>query len=99
MTVIVVTAARDRVRGRLSRWMLEPSAGVFVGDISAATAERLWKMVCAEAADGGSAWIARPAANEQGFHVRTFGGNRDILEMDGLSLVRRNRNAKRHDQR
>jgi CRISPR-associated protein Cas2 len=35
MTVIVLTACPSGLRGRLTNWLLEISAGVFVGNVTA----------------------------------------------------------------
>lgn len=88
MTVIVVSAARPSLRGALTRYMLEPSAGVFVGRLSLPLASTLWKRIVMEIQDG-SAWMARPASNDQGFTlVHAGGGDRSPVDFDGLTLVR-----------
>ena len=44
MLVIVTEAVPPRLRGYLSRWLLEVRAGVFVGDYSVRVREKLWKI-------------------------------------------------------
>lgn len=89
MVTFILEAVSPSLRGSLSKWMIEPSAGVFVGTLSAAVRERLWKMICAEA-EGGRCIMIYSAANEQGFAVRTWGDSERVVDYrEGLCLVRR----------
>ena len=45
MIVVVVSNAPPRLRGRLSAWLVEVRAGVYVGDYSARTREMIWEQV------------------------------------------------------
>ena len=45
MVVLILEDARPALRGLLSRWLIEPRAGVFVGRLSARVRDRLWKRV------------------------------------------------------
>jgi CRISPR-associated protein Cas2 len=45
MTVIVLTACPSGLRGRLTNWLLEISAGVFVGNVTAWVRSLLWARV------------------------------------------------------
>jgi CRISPR-associated protein Cas2 len=45
MLVIVLENAPPRLRGRLSLWLLEIRAGVYVGRASPRLRDRLWKDV------------------------------------------------------
>ena len=47
MLVIVVEGVPPRLRGRLAAWLVVVRAGVFVGDYSARTRERIWDQVVA----------------------------------------------------
>jgi CRISPR-associated protein Cas2 len=77
-----------RLRGELTRWMLEPRTGVFVGTISAMVREKLWAKV-EHLAGEGSAMLIYRAQNEQGFAIRVHGDpKRTIWEAEGLYLVR-----------
>jgi len=87
MMVIVVENAPPRLRGRLAAWLLEVRAGVFVGDYSARTRERIWEQV-EGAIDCGDAVMVWRAPTEQGFDFATVGRNRrKPVEFDGLKLV------------
>jgi CRISPR-associated protein Cas2 len=87
MVVLIVTAVKPGLRGELSRWMIEPSAGVFVGNVPARVRDRLWAKVAREVTDG-SAILAHSARTEQGFAVRVHGDRRRVpVDYEGLTLI------------
>jgi len=88
MVVIVLERVPASLRGELSRWLIEPHAGVFVGHVSAMVRERLWRKVCSRL-DGGGALLIWTTNNEQRFKMDMFGfTKRHIVEYEGLQLVR-----------
>lgn len=88
MMVIVVENAPPRLRGRLSLWMAELRAGVYVGSYTAKTRERIWVEVLALLGEG-SAVLAFDSATDSGFAFETAGKNRrEAVDFDGLTLVR-----------
>lgn len=90
MLVIVLENAPHRLRGRLTLWMLEIRAGVYVGKVSKRHRERIWARVCREieADNQGNAIMAWSATNEAGYEFDTFGENRRIpVDSDGLQLI------------
>jgi CRISPR-associated protein Cas2 len=89
VTVVVLIAAPEGLRGHLTRWMVEVDAGVFVGRLSARVRSRLW-MLLADRIEDGQAVMVEPAANEQGWTVRTAGRDRwHPVDYDGLMLSAR----------
>lgn len=87
MLVIVVENAPPRLRGRLAVWLLEVRAGVYVGNYSKRTRERIWAQVQAYI-DDGNAVIAWAAPNDAGFSFDTCGRNRRMpVDFDGFDLV------------
>ncbi len=88
MMVIVVENAPPRLRGRLSLWLAEVRAGVYVGVFTARTRERIWGEV-GELIGEGSAVIAWSTATDSGFSFEAIGENRrEPVDFDGLTLVR-----------
>lgn len=88
MMVIVVENAPPRLRGRLSLWLAEIRAGVYVGVYSARNRERIWGETLALLGDG-SAVMAWSAPTDSGFAFETIGANRrEAVDFDGLTLVR-----------
>lgn len=87
MMVIVVNNAPPRLRGRLAAWLLEVRAGVFVGDYSARTRDRIWDQVVSHLEAGDAVMVWR-APTDQGFDFKTAGRNRRMpIDFDGLKLV------------
>lgn len=88
MVVLVATSVKPGFRGELSKWMLEPHAGVFVGNLSARIRERLWEKIEREVTEG-SAVMIYTSRSEQGFQVRSHGDRTRIPEdFEGLTLIR-----------
>lgn len=88
MVVIVVEAASPALRGQLSRLLIEPHAGVFVGHLSARVRDRLWERITHQIGHGSAVLIHR-TPNEQGFAIRIAGHNRrHIDDYDGIQLIR-----------
>lgn len=87
MTVLLLERVPATLRGELSRWMLEPRTGVFVGRITAMVREKLWDHITA-AAGSGAAMLVYHAQTEQGFAIRCHGEpSRRIVDAEGLQLV------------
>ncbi|WP_055483704.1 type I-E CRISPR-associated endoribonuclease Cas2e [Sphaerimonospora mesophila] len=88
MVVISTTAIPDHVGGALSRWLIEPTPGLYVGTVSARVRDELWSAVSASVGDG-VAVLIHPADTEQGFAMRTAGQRRrHVIDFDGLQLIR-----------
>lgn len=91
MTVIVLIAAPEGLRGHLTRWMIEVAAGVFVGNPGARVRNRVWALLADRIGDG-QAVMVEPARNEQGWAIRTAGTDRwHPVDYDGLILSARPR--------
>lgn len=90
LIAISTTAIPDHVRGALTRWLIEPTPGLYVGTVSARVRDELWNAVAMTVADG-AAVLIHPDNNEQGFTLRTTGTRRrEIVDLDGLQLIRFN---------
>lgn len=89
MTVIVLIAAPEGLRGHLTRWMVEVSAGVFVGNPSLRVRDGIWLTLLERVGDGQAVMI-EPARNEQRWAVRTAGRDRWYpVDYEGLILTAR----------
>lgn len=88
MVVMILERVPQGLRGELTRWYLEPKAGVFVGRVSAMVRDRLWEKACAEAREGGCLML-HSSDHEQGYRIRSHGRtSRSVEGFDGLFLVR-----------
>lgn len=100
MIVLMMERVPASLRGELSRWMIEPRTGVFVGKLSATVRDMLWEKAC-KGVKGGAAMLAYSTPNEQGFTVRSHGDtSRTLVDMEGLMLVhvpKKSRGSKEED--
>ncbi|MBF0566508.1 MAG: type I-E CRISPR-associated endoribonuclease Cas2 [Nitrospirae bacterium] len=98
MVVMILERVSPGLRGELTRWFLEPKAGVFVGRVSAMVRDRLWEKVCGQVREGankhdgepeGGCLMIHTSDNEQGFKIQSWGQTtRSIEDFGGLFLVR-----------
>lgn len=89
MVVIILEKVSLSLRGELTRWLIEPHPGVFVGHVSGMVRDRLWDKCCERLRDGGAVqmWSTN---NEQRFAIRTAGNTkREVVDFEGLYLIRR----------
>lgn len=87
MVVIILERVPGRLHGELSRWMLEPKTGVFVGRFSAEVRDRLWSKCCNAKGTGGviQIWATN---TEQRFCIRMHGDTtRSLVNSEGLQLI------------
>jgi CRISPR-associated protein Cas2 len=87
MVVIILEKTPPALRGDLSRWLVEPYPGVYIGHVSALVRDMLWQKCCQRVLEGGvlQAWTTN---NEQHFEMRACGlTKRRIVDMEGLQLV------------
>ena len=90
MVVMILERVPASLRGELTRWLIEPHTGVFVGHVSGMVRDKLWEECSRKLKEGGmlQAWTTN---NEQRFEIRTFGWTqRDVVDFDGLQLIRTN---------
>jgi CRISPR-associated protein Cas2 len=88
MVVMVLQRVPSTLRGELTRWLLEPETGVFVGTVSAMVRDKLWEK-CYTSLHGGAMMQIWSTNTEQGFQMRSTGGTRrDVVDVSGLQLVR-----------
>lgn len=88
MIVLVLQNVPQGLRGQVTRWLLEIDSGVYVGNLGARVRERLWNTVI-DGAGTGSATMVWSARNEQGMDFRVHGNPWEVIDIEGLRLVRR----------
>jgi CRISPR-associated protein Cas2 len=75
------------LRGELTRWLIEPRTGVFVGQVSARVRDALWEKAITRKSGGGVIQIWN-TNTEQGFMIRSSGDtSRTLIEVEGLQLI------------
>ncbi|NLF15236.1 MAG: type I-E CRISPR-associated endoribonuclease Cas2 [Anaerolineaceae bacterium] len=88
MVVMILEKVPTSVRGQLTRWLIEPHPGVFVGHVNAMVRERLWNKCCGARGIGGVVQIWS-TNTEQHFEMRSLGDTRrEIVAFEGLQLIR-----------
>ena len=72
MIVMILEKVPTSLRGELTRWLIEPHPGVFVGHVNAMVRERLWIKCCKGKNVGGvvQIWTTN---TEQRFQMRAVG--------------------------
>lgn len=88
MIVLVLTACPEGLRGHLTRWLMEVSAGVFVGQVSRRVEDELWDRTV-ELIGRGRAVMVSSARTEQHFTVRSHGHHWEPEDFEGITLMRR----------
>ncbi len=87
MTVFVIENAPDRLRGELTRWILEIKPGVFAGRISALVRDFLWKKILSESPSLDAIQLYDYAC-EQGFRIKMTGEpKRHVIDLEGIQCI------------
>lgn len=89
MIVVVLTSCPEKLRGYLTRWLMEVSAGVYVGNASRRVREALWERTCELAGQGRAFMAFTTREREQGFEVLTHNHHWVPEDVEGLTLMRR----------
>ena len=69
MTIIVLTDCPPRLRGDLTKWLMEINTGVYVGNLNPRVRDALWERVCDHVKSGRATMVYR-ANNEQHMQFR-----------------------------
>jgi CRISPR-associated protein Cas2 len=88
MVVLILTACPQGLRGHLTQWLLEISAGVYVGRVSARVRQRLWTKVV-EMAGPGRALLVYQQRGEQRLSFLVHDHHWTPVDYDGITLIKR----------
>ena len=88
MIVITLSDCPPKVRGDLSKWLIEINTGVYVGQVSARVREELWKRICENLHTGRATMVFR-TTGEQHMDFRVHNTTWEPVDFDGLKLMRR----------
>lgn len=87
MVVLVIDNGSEKLRGELTRWLMEVKPGVLVGNISAMVREKLWDKVNQDSERRGAV-LLYSMDTEQGFAMKMCGEpKRQIVDFDGIQLI------------
>lgn len=88
MLVMILERVPPGLRGELTRWLIEPHTGTFVGHVSALVRDRLW-WKCVKSQEAGGVIQIWSTNTEQRFAMRKAGDtDRRIVDFDGIQLIR-----------
>jgi len=88
MVVLILERVTPSLRGELTRWLIQPKTGVFVGRIPARVRDLLWERV-GRSLRKGAATMIHSDDTEQGFSVRVLGDpSKVVTDFEGLFLPR-----------
>lgn len=97
MVLMILERVSPSLRGELTRWLIQPQVGVFVGTVSALVRDKLWEKAVGslEAVKPGKsgrrpgAMMIHSSNTEQGFAMRVFGQtDRRIQDFEGILLAK-----------
>lgn len=88
MCVVVTENVPSRLRGKLSVWLLEVRAGVYIGSVSKKVREVIWENISLMYGDG-NVVLSWATNTESRFDFVTIGDNRrEPINFDGVMLVK-----------
>ncbi|WP_125680690.1 type I-E CRISPR-associated endoribonuclease Cas2e [Levilactobacillus yonginensis] len=87
MIVITLTKVPRSLRGDLTKWYQEIQTGVYVGSVSARVRDALWDRIM-ENIGRGEATMVYNSNNELGYQFRTTRQNWQVVEFDGIPLMK-----------
>jgi CRISPR-associated protein Cas2 len=88
MLVMILESVPTSLRGEITRWLVEPHAGVFVGHVNGMVRERLWEKCCKLAGTNGGVVQIWSTNTEQHFMMRLHGNTqRNVIELEGLQFI------------
>lgn len=88
MVVVTLTDCPQKLRGDLTKWLMEISTGVYVGKLSARVREELWTRICENIRDG-RATMTFSAQNEQGLNFYVHNTSWVPVDFEGIRLMQR----------
>lgn len=88
MIVITMTDCPIGLRGDLTKWLLEISTGVFVGQVSTRVRDQLWERIKETTMDGRVTMVFN-TNNEQRLDFRIHNSTWEPIDFDGIKLILR----------
>lgn len=87
MIVVSMTKCPPKLRGDLSKWLLEINTGVYVGHVNARVREALWKRICENIRDG-QATMVYTTNTEQHMDFYVHNSSWGPVDLDGIKLMK-----------
>lgn len=94
MIVVTLTDCPQKLRGDLTKWLMEINTNVYVGHLSARVRDQLWERICEHIKHGQATMVFSTSGEQKlGFYVHNT--TWEIVDYDGLKLMRRPKPKKR----
>ncbi|KAA8721561.1 type I-E CRISPR-associated endoribonuclease Cas2e [Corynebacterium phocae] len=94
MITLVLSSCPSSLRGHLTRWLTEVSANVFVGKVTPRIREKIWTLVTENLRSGRAIMTFPSRESEQGYDFEVLNHEWEVVDADGLKLVRRPRKTR-----
>lgn len=88
MIVITLSKVPPSLRGDLTKWYQEVQTGVYVGNVNAKVREQVWERIIRDIGSGQAVMVYN-AQNELGYQFRTTRTDHEIVDFDGIPLLKR----------
>lgn len=88
MIVVVLSKCPPKLRGDLSKWLMEINTGVYVGKLSSRVRDELWKRICDNIGDGRASMVFS-TNNEQGLDFYVHNTTWKPVDFEGIKLIRK----------
>lgn len=87
MVVIRISKCPPKLRGDLTKWLIQIDTGVYVGNLNARVRENLWERICSMI-EFGTATMVFNTNNEQRLNFYSYASDYRPVDYDGLILVK-----------
>ena len=87
MIVVSMTNCQPKLRGDLSKWLLEINTGVYVGHVNTKVREALWKRICDNIKDGQATMVFN-SNNEQHMDFYVHNTSWFPVDLEGIKLMK-----------
>ena len=88
MIVVSLSNCPPKLRGDITKWLVEINTGVYVGQVSARVRDELWKRITENVREG-RATLVYSTNNEQGFDFYVHNTSWIPVDYDGIKLMLR----------
>ena len=88
MIFLVLKCVSASLRGKLTRWMLEPKTGVFIGHLSALVRDKLWELVCATLNNSTGLLPTQATCEQELTNHSVSDTSRTVIDIESLLLIR-----------
>lgn len=88
MITVILSSPPAKLSGHLTRWLIEVSPGVYVGNPNARIRDALWEMIIGTITTGRAVMTYPTRSNEQGFEIRVHRSQWETVDFDGMTLMR-----------